>query len=294
MRLPAHSPVLARPGAKGGIDMQVGLASPIVLSGLAFDEREFLATLEGGRRVTPTQARRFTRVVTRLTNAGAWDRPITPTPSLTVAIHGAGALGMDVAAALHRTGLGVALKDQAPMRAEPLGTYATTASGTCAGAAIASLAARGVPAHLASGGEGAAVVLCTGAPDPLAITHLMRAGTPHVLVVCDEATAWVSHVIVPGDTACSRCRDIALTRADPVWPLLAMQLGGCGVASRRPAVDALVGAQAAARVAARLAAWAERGGTGGGGTGSGERIGAHGVLTPEPIAAEPECGCGAA
>ena len=289
MRLPAHAPVLARPGAKGGIDMQVGLASPVVLSGLAFDEREFLATLEGGRYVTPTQARRFTRVVTRLTNANAWEEPPAATAHLTAAIHGAGALGMEIAALIHQAGMAVALHDPAPMRAEPVGTYAIRASGTCAGAAVATLAARGLPASIAGGGEDAVVIVCTGAPEPLTIAHLMRTSVPHILVVCDEATVWVSHVIVPGMTPCSRCRDTALTRADPAWPLLALQLGGCQLSARRPAAHRLAGPHVAARVATRLLGWFEREDAG-----CAERIAADGTLTAEPIAAEDDCGCGAA
>lgn len=287
MRLDPHSPVLARPGPTGGLDVQIGLAHPVVLAGLGLDERAFVASLEGGRPVPSAQARRFTRVIAMLTDAGAWERRVERAlPS--VAVHGCGPVGMAVAAALAGAGYDVALEDTAPVGVEPVGTFARHAVGTCAGAAAATLSERGIATRLARGDEELAVIVCTGAPDPRTVMRLVLAEVPHVLVVCDGVGVWVSHVTVPGVTACARCRDLALTREDAAWPRLSLQLGGGQGATRRPVAPRLSLGMAAAHAAARIAQWAERGDAG-----IAARIAADGSTVAAPLAQEPACGCGA-
>ncbi len=289
MRLPPHCPVLARPGADGAIDIQVGLASPMVIPGLGLAEREFVASLEGGRVIPPAQARRFARVVTLLADAGAFEVRRSPTPAARVALHGCGEAGMAIAAALHAGPFDVSLYDDAPLAAEPVGTYALSASGTCAVAAATTLAERGMPVRIGGGGEGLVVNVYTGAPDPALVSECVLAGVPHVLVACDGVAVWVSHVIVPGLTACVRCRDIGLTRRDAAWPSLALQLGGCGLPARRPVAPRLSLVAVAARVSARVAGWLERGDPG-----EAELIAGDGSLVPAPLTPERACGCGAA
>jgi len=287
MRLPPHSPVLARPGAQGGIDIQVGLASPVVLEGLGLDERTFVASLEGGRAVPPVQARRFPRVIAQLTNAGAWAQP-SPPVTASVAVHGCGGLGMEIAGVLTSAGFAVAMHDDARVAVEPAGTYAASADGTCAGAAAATLSERGATVRVGGGGESVVVIVCTGAPDPALVSACVLTDVPHALVVCDGAGVWVSHLMVPGASACARCRDIVLTRADTAWPAVSLQLGGCQLATRRPAAPRIALPTAAARVTARVAGWVERADVG-----VAEHIAADGELIQVPLEPQPECGCGA-
>ena len=288
MRLKPHVPVLARPGTGGAIDVQIGLVSPVVLTRLGLDEREFVASLEDGRSVPPARARRFPRVIAALTVAGAWEVAVEPTHA-TVAVYGCGELGMAIASALVRGGFGVGLADPAPLLVEPVRTYITAATGTCAGAAAVTLAERGVEVSLARGGEDVAVIVCTGAPDSALVAALMRADTPHLVVVWDGVGLWASHLIVPGMTACSRCRDVALTRADAAWPRLMLQLGGSGLASRRPVAPRLALPAAVAVVAARVAGWLERGDAG-----VAVRVATDGSVASDPLPPERGCGCGAA
>jgi hypothetical protein len=293
MRLPATCPVLARPSANG-IEYQVGIARPTVLRDLGVRERAFLESLEGGRPVSPAEARRFPQVVSLLTAAGAWE-PAARTPrAAAVAVHGAGALGMEIAAVLAGLGLDVGLRDEAPVLVEPAHTYAaggavtSTGAVTCAGAAAATLSSRGLDVRVGGGGERLGVELCLGAPDPVQTAAWMRDDVPHMLVVCSGESVWVSHVVVPGATACATCRGIALTRADPAWPFLALQLGGAGTAGRRPAASRLATITCAARVASRVWRWLD-----GGDAGVAERVDADGALTVEELEPQRECGCGA-
>lgn len=287
MRLHASSPVLSRPCANG-IELQVGIARPAVLRELGIREFEFVTSLEGGRPVSPAEARRFARVISLLTVAGAWADTPRPPRAAAALVHGAGALGMEIAAALVRVGLDVALRDHAPAGVEPAGTYGEPSSGTCAGVAARTLAARGVEVRVGGGGERLGIEVCFGSPDPIQMAAWMRDDVPHVLAVCDGETVWVSHVIVPGATACSRCRDVVLTSADPAWPVLALQLGAPAINSRRPATTALAAITVAARVAGRVSLWLETGDVG-----CAERVGGHGSLSPEALEARVECGCGA-
>ena len=286
MRLPEYCPVLARPAPHGGYDIQVGLAAPVVLTDLSFDERVFVSSLEGGRPVSNAEAARFARVVATLTVGDAWQRPTVA--DATIAVHGCGGLGLAVATALGAGGWSIALADSAPIGVEPPGTYPVGARGTCAAAAAAVLAACGITARIGADGD-VVVLVFTGAPDAVTVASFMRDASPHVLVACDEAGALVSHVVVPGATACSRCRELALTRVDAAWPYLSLQLGGSQLAARRPRVAGVAGPAAAARIAARVAGWLARGEAG-----VAERIGPDGSVTEAPIAPEAECGCGAA
>jgi hypothetical protein len=287
MRLPPTSPVLARPGSEG-ISLQIGIARPVVLSGLGVRERAFVASLEGGRPVSPAEARRFARVVSLLTDGAAWARESRPQLAADVAVHGAGALGMEIAAALGQIGLDVALRDEAAVGVEPEGTYLTTGSRTCAGAAAAVLATRGVSVRVGGGGEQLGVGVGFGVPDPLQTAAWMRDDIPHVLVICDEETVWISHVVVPGSMACARCRDLHLTGADSAWPLIALQLGGACLASRRPVASSLARIVVAARIAHLVSRWIDDGDAG-----VAERIGKDGSVATEPFAAHRACGCGA-
>ena len=283
MRLNPHSPVLAR----GGGAVQVGLAAPAVLRGLGSEERAFVASLEGGRPVSAAQARRFSRVITRLTNAGAWWEP-PAVACASVAVHGCGRLGMAIAAALADSGLGVTLHDDAPSGAEEAGLYVQH-EGTCAGAAAATLALRGLRPRVGGAGESVAVVTCVGSPDPVLVARLLRTDTPHIVVACTESEAWISHVVVPGTSPCLRCRDLALSRADPEWPLVALQLSGPSQRGRRPRTSDTARPVIAGMVCALVGGWLHAGDPG-----NAMVVGDDGRMRVSEVLADPACGCGAA
>ena len=287
--MPDNCPVLALPSTGDGTDLRVGLARPVVLRGLGQRERAFVMSLEGGGPVAPAQARRFARVVSLLTAGGAWAERPRPPRAAAVAVHGAGALGIEIATLLANDGCDVALHDAAPARMEPIGTFAQDSVGTCAGAAATTLASRGVAVRLAGGGESLGVAVCMGSPDPVVVSAWMRTDVPHVLAVCDGESVWVSHVMAPGTSACSRCRDLTLARSDPEWPSVVMQLGGATLATRRPIAPRLSLPTAAARVAARIATWLDAGEVG-----CAEHVDSLGRITAQPLEPVVDCGCGAA
>ena len=291
MHLNPLSPVLARPAIDGRPQLQIGIADPVILSGLADDERAFLSELEGGREVTKAEARRFAHAVEAVTAAGGWEPPPTgfAREVASVAVHGCGRLGRGIAEALARCGVTVALHDDLPSTKERPFTFAPGVDGTCAGAAAATLRAKGLAVRVGGGGESFVIAVCEGAPDSWLVRQWMLADVPHLLAVCDDRGVWVSHVVIPGVTACSRCRDVVLTREDPAWPYLALQLERPNEPQRRPAAPGMAELGATVVAASRAIAWLrdER-------VGEGQRVGADGTVTAAPVAPSLDCGCGAA
>ena len=60
--------------------------------------------------------------------------------------------------------------------------------------------------------------------DPFAVRRLMAADLPHLPVTADDRGLTIGPLVVPGDTACTRCLDLHRTDADPRWPMAATQL----------------------------------------------------------------------
>lgn len=63
-------------------------------------------------------------------------------------------------------------------------------------------------------------------PDRALTDLLVAARLPHLLVRLQPGRAIVGPLVVPGQTACLRCADLARTAADPGWPVVACQLAG--------------------------------------------------------------------
>jgi hypothetical protein len=85
---------------------------------------------------------------------------------------------------------------------------------------------------------------------------LMRDQIPHLAAAADEAIGIVGPLVIPGQTACLRCMDLARTDRDPAWPLILAQLAG-----REPdllACDAPLAAAVAAHAAAQALAFIDR------------------------------------
>jgi hypothetical protein len=274
--------VLARPGG----DVQIGIAAPRVVRGLDGQERAFVASLEGGRPVTEVERRRFAGALRALAAAGVDDGPEPHPTASRIRVIGAGAVGLAVATCLARAAeVTISLVDPAPCGVEPAGTYPDGASGSCAAAAAAALAPLVARADLdAHAPADLTIIVTAGAVDAAVARDLLVSAATHLVVACDEAGAWVSHVVVPGITACGRCRDLRLTRADPAWPLLALQ---CAV--RRPRAGAIAQAGVAAAVTSRAVGFLSAGDTG-----IATRVDRRGESADAPLLPEPACGCGAA
>ncbi|WP_062384225.1 hypothetical protein [Demequina iriomotensis] len=115
------------------------------------------------------------------------------------------------------------------------------------------------------------------APD---VSHALTLGGPHAAVLADERGATVLPVL-PGATACLRCRDLALTDDDAAWPVLARQCE-----SWPPPPDPLTSSTAAALAVAAIATLL-----------AGEPAPAwrveSGLPRIVPAPPHPACGCGA-
>lgn len=70
------------------------------------------------------------------------------------------------------------------------------------------------------------VLLVGPAEDPAVRAELQRAGVPHLTATIRELTGTVGPLVVPGQTPCLRCLDLARADRDPAWPLLCAQLAG--------------------------------------------------------------------
>lgn len=147
----------------------------------------------------------------------------------------------------------------------------------------------------------AEVVTCVASLAPAVHHELVLRRIPHVVIIADDLGATVLPVL-PEVTACQRCYDLARTRKDAAWPVIARQCE-----SLIPALDPLTATVAgalAASIVIRLAAPEAQ---------QGARPAPS--LTPSPsppplptrpwrvesglpapirIPPDPECGCGAA
>jgi hypothetical protein len=79
---------------------------------------------------------------------------------------------------------------------------------------------------------------------------LIRSGTPHCVVSFGEATGVIGPFVVPGQSACLRCLDLARRDEDPAWPVLLSQLTGMVAGGRGG------GAAADSTLAALAGTWA--------------------------------------
>ncbi|NTV38733.1 MAG: hypothetical protein HGA51_02070 [Demequinaceae bacterium] len=287
MRLRQGSRVLDR----GDGTVQVGLRSPIVLSGLSVEQRRFVERLETARWITPRSSARFADIVSRLDDAGLLAH--TPIESRSVALNDAGPLGVNVGVALARAGWAVRFEDDAPASASPPHTYAPGTLATTRQSAAADAVGRLVPGadvRVGAALSDAWVLISHGAPALDAALALMSMDTAHVFVVTDEFGATVGPFTVPGDGACGLCDGLARAAADPAWPRLSLQLRAPSVSP--PTTGPGVTASVAGLVCGALGAW--RAGD--------ARAWVNGVWTltedappaSRALAPDAECGCGAA
>lgn len=175
----------------------------------------------------------------------------------TVAVHGLGRTGVQVAVLLASAGIGtVLLADRHRVRGTDLGTGLGPGEvgrrRTTAVAALLRSIAPGVRTGTAgrSGPEPEVVVTVDGdAVDPERTQRLLSAGTAQVPVVLREADALVGPTARPGGACCPRCVELARADLDPRWPrVLGLLRAGDDAGAEPVVLAAVAGGLAAAEV----------------------------------------------
>lgn len=138
-------------------------------------------------------------------------------------------------------------------------TVAVRGSGSVAGLVAGLLTRSGVAASRAAdpaAGREANLTVLVGRQSPTQTAELLRLGHPHLAVAADEAIGVVGPLVLPGNSACLRCLDLARAERDPAWPLVLAQLTGCGPEPH--ACDPVLATAVAAQAAAIVVAFADR------------------------------------
>ena len=217
----------------------------------------------------------------------------------TVVVHGAGRVGVSLAALLAAAGVGrVHVADRGPVRPGDVAPPASPAadvdrSRTAAAADALRRAApevRPAPRRPAAARPRRARLDRAGRHELR--TALVGGRVPHLVVGVRETTAVVGPLVLPGGTGCLRCGDLHRCDRDPAWPVVAAQL--VGVRRRREEPCDVVLATLAASLAA-LQCLAHLDGRPSPATGASLELGlADGRLRRRTWPAHPRCDCGAA
>jgi bacteriocin biosynthesis cyclodehydratase domain-containing protein len=86
----------------------------------------------------------------------------------------------------------------------------------------------------------------------------MAGGVVHLTAAASEAIGVVGPLVIPGQTACLSCVDMARTDRDPAWPLILAQISGR--APQPAACAAVLAAAVAAQATAQALAFLDRAG----------------------------------
>lgn len=101
------------------------------------------------------------------------------------------------------------------------------------------------------------LVILTDIPRRDVADALTRDKIPHLAAAAGEAIGVVGPLVLPGQSACLRCLDLARAERDPAWPLILAQLTGPG--ADPPACDAVLATTVAAQAAAQALGFIDRG-----------------------------------
>lgn len=93
-----------------------------------------------------------------------------------------------------------------------------------------------------------AVLVGTGALDPLAWEPFLRNDRRHLPLVLGERDATIGPLVVPGSTCCLRCIDLYRSDRDPSWPAVAAQASTHEFGPRDPLLLDLASVTTAAQV----------------------------------------------
>jgi hypothetical protein len=100
------------------------------------------------------------------------------------------------------------------------------------------------------------LAVLVGNHDPELAAALVRERVPHLATSASEAIGVVGPLVVPGQSACLRCLDLARTDRDPAWPLILAQLAGQD--TWPAACDAALATAVAAQAARQALAFIDR------------------------------------
>ena len=220
----------------------------------------------------------------------------------TVAVHGLGRIGSTVVGLLAAAGVGrVVCVDPRPVQAadlSPAGAVEQTAD-TRADDAVRRAEIRYGAERVVARADAAptlAIVAAGGsAPSPEVMAGVRE--VPHLLVHLRETSAFVGPLVVPGESTCWRCVQIARSDRDPAWPAIAAQL--TGVTPAVEPADIALASLAASLAVAHALAWLDRATV----TRTARVPSIDGIvefdlaalrLRRRTLRAHPDCGCGAA
>jgi bacteriocin biosynthesis cyclodehydratase domain-containing protein len=230
---------------------------------------------------------------------GGAARALAARRATTVEVLGAGRVGATLAALLAAAGVGrVVVDDPALIRPADLAPGGIRATGVhhrrgdAANAVVNAMRTAESGAATQSAGRGLLVLAPAGAA--LAPEWLRRVRRrPHAIVMVRETTAQIGPLVVPGDSPCLRCLELARADRDPAWPVLAAQL--VGEARAVEPCDVALASAAASLLAMHLLAWIDDPSAGSALVGGTLELGlAELSLRRRTVVAHPDCGCLAA
>lgn len=180
----------------------------------------------------------------------------------TVALAGAGRLGMVCAGTLASAGVGVLLFDDArPVRPADVGVggFRERHVGAPRSRAAGEVLGKAFPGTRAGAARSevpdVVVVVFEEAADAMRTARLMSEGVPHLAVTVREGDVVIGPFVEPGSSPCLTCLDLHRTDQDPAWPVIAPQLrtaGRLAPAALDSSLAVVAGGLAAAQVLARL------------------------------------------
>jgi hypothetical protein len=106
------------------------------------------------------------------------------------------------------------------------------------------------------GGKLPDLAVLAGQHDPEVASALVRERVPHLAASASEAIGVVGPLVVPGESACMHCLDLARTDRDPAWPLILAQLAG--YEPQPAACDAALATAVAAQAASQALTFIDR------------------------------------
>ena len=179
-----------------------------------------------------------------------------------VRIYGAGKVGSCIAALLAAAGIGhVACRDPGTALAADVtpGGLCEADIGEPRSAGAARAAQRSAPGvRTSDGARRPDLAVLTGSHGPELAAGLLADAVPHLAAAADEAIGVVGPLVIPGQSACLHCLDLARAARDPAWPLVRAQVIGRQVGT--PACDCVLATSVAAQASAQVLTFVDRGG----------------------------------
>ncbi|MGW4472454.1 ThiF family adenylyltransferase [Nonomuraea sp. NPDC004354] len=119
-----------------------------------------------------------------------------------------------------------------------------------------SVDARAGGPHLSDGSQRPDLVVLApvGPLDAVLVSELVAMRIPHLLAAAFEGHGSVGPLVLPGETSCLHCLDLARRDRDPAWPIVTARLGGfpAGEIACGSALSSLVAAAATGHALAHI------------------------------------------